>query len=234
MTVYEFKDLQLGRFIERPNRYLSKVEVDGRIETVHVHDPGRLKELLYEGNEVLVRYCPSPTRKTSWDMIAAKKEDEYVLVHSGIHRYISTAILENPELNPFGPMSDLKAEVKVGQSRIDYYGVIIGEAPIWIEVKGCSLSIDGTAMFPDAPTVRGARHLEELISLKQQGKRAGVLILVLSEATQFSPKWDTDPVFADIFYKALEVGVEIHPVRVSLLPSGEMRYLGEIPILERG
>lgn len=235
MTLLKIEDLVKGKFIARPNRYIAQVEIEGIVETVHVHDPGRLKELLYEDNEVLVKYVPSNTRKTSWDMIAAKKDAEFVLIHSGYHRYIADAILNNPKYNPFGEFKDLKAEVKYGKSRIDFKGdVFIPEKDeteaLWVEVKGCSLSENQIAMFPDAPTVRGTRHLEELIEIKDHGTRAGVLLLVLIDANLFVPKRDTDPKFYDTFYRAITHGVEIHPVKVLLSTNGELKFYGRVPI----
>ncbi|GAB6107135.1 DNA/RNA nuclease SfsA [Fusibacter bizertensis] len=235
MTLIKIDDLVKGKFIARPNRYIAEVEIDGKVETVHVHDPGRLKELLYEDNEVLVKYVPSETRKTSWDMIAAKKEESFVLIHSGYHRHIAEAILNNPKLNPFGEFKDLKPEVKYGKSRIDFKGNIFKEdktetEALWVEVKGCSLSEDGVAKFPDAPTLRGTRHLEELIEIREYGTRSGVLILILSEANLFVPKKDTDPKFYDTFYKAIANGVEIHPIKVLLSINGELKYHGRVPI----
>ena len=232
-VLYQIEGLVCARFISRPNRYLAEVELDGERVTVHVHDPGRLKELLYPDNDCLIKYAAGPQRKTSWDMIAAKKGEEYVLVHSGYHRYLAENLLKSPKHNPFGEFVQIKPEVKYGNSRIDFHAQVAatGES-IWVEVKGCSLSEDGIAKFPDAPTVRGTRHLEELIEIKEKGERSGVLILVLSEADIFEPKWDTDPKFAKTFYRALQVGVEIKPVKILLNLNGELTYEGLVLIGE--
>lgn len=220
-----------GEFRARPNRYLADVVIQGVEERVHVHDPGRLKELLYPGNQCLVKYAKSDTRKTDWDMIAAAKDGEYVMVHSGYHRYIAEAILRNEALNPFGSFQNIKPEAKYGHSRIDFYATEVEEGrQIWVEVKGCSLSVDGLAQFPDAPTVRGVRHLEELIQIVESGDRAGVLILILSEANLFEPKRDTDPKFYETFYRAKRMGVEMMPVKVRLKEDGFIYYEGIVPI----
>jgi sugar fermentation stimulation protein A len=210
---------------------LAKVSVDGCEELVHVHDPGRLKELLYKGNVCLIRYAAGPKRKTEWDMVAARKGTEYVLVHSGYHRYISEALIQNPEISPFGKIQSLRAEVTNGDSRLDYK--LIGEAgrPIWVEVKGCSLSVAGVAKFPDAPTVRGTRHLRSLMAIKASGERAAALIIVLSEADVFEPNWETDPEFSRTFYEALDSGVEIIPVQVLFnAEKGTFNYIKRLPI----
>ncbi|MDN5352629.1 MAG: sugar fermentation stimulation protein [Clostridiales bacterium] len=225
-----------GIFRARPNRYIAEVEVDGVIQTVHVHDPGRLRELLFPGNPCIIRYAASPTRKTDWDMVAARKEtadgaEEYVLIHSGYHRAIAEAILENPALNPFGLVQSLRAEVPFGHSRIDFLLTTSENTPLWVEVKGCSLSEQGVAKFPDAPTVRGTKHLKTLMDIRENGNRSGVLLLIFSESHYFEPKADTDPLFAQTFYKAQDAGVEVHPVRVCLdKNSGTVFFSGEIAI----
>lgn len=240
MTLLKIEGLVEGVFLDRPNRYLANVLVDDEVVSVHVHDPGRLKELLYPQNSCLVKRVIGNHRKTQWDMIAAQKEGEFVLVHSGYHRYIAEAILKDAALNPFGTFSKIKAEAKYGQSRIDFIAQVEKKQhlqhdsqpyeTIWVEVKGCSLSEEGVAKFPDAPTVRGTRHLEELMHIKASGDRAGVLLLVLSESDWFVPKRDTDPKFYEAFYRAIKNGVEIHPVKVLLKPTGALEYKGSVPI----
>lgn len=234
MNLITIGDLKKGLFVDRPNRYLAEVEVDGAQVKVHVHDPGRLKELLFKGNECLIRYAAGPKRKTEWDMIAAALDGGYVLVHSGYHRYIAEAILENFEVSPFGKLTEIKPEVKFGHSRIDFKLKNKLDEVIWVEVKGCSLAEEGVAKFPDAPTVRGTKHLESLIAIKEGGERASVIILVLGEAEIFEPNGVTDPVFYDTFYKAMNSGVEIYPLRVELDPeSGIIKFVKTLPIKER-
>ncbi len=233
MDLITISDLKKSLFVQRPNRYLADVEVEGVLVKVHVHDPGRLKELLYEGNDCLIRYAAGPKRKTEWDMIAAGGGDGYVLIHSGYHRYIASAILENFEISPFGHLTEIKPEVKFGHSRIDFKLKNAQGEVIWVEVKGCSLSEGGVARFPDAPTVRGTKHLESLISIKEGGERACVFILVLGKAEIFEPNGVTDPLFYDTFYKAMSKGVEMYPLRVELDPgSGVIKYIKTLPIKE--
>lgn len=234
MKLIQMTSLQEGNFVNRPNRYVAEVEIEGVCTMVHVHDPGRLKELLYPGNRCYVKYMPGEQRKTQWDMIAASKGDEAVLIHSGYHRYIAQAILENEVISPFGIIKNLRAEVKHGQSRIDFLAQTEEmDIDLWIEVKGCSLSEAGLALFPDAPTTRGTRHLEELIEIKQSGHRAGVLLLVLSASERFAPNQTTDPKFYKAFYEALRIGVEIYPVQVALnIQTGTIDYIGILPIEE--
>ncbi len=231
MQLYKVEDLKTATFISRPNRYLSIVEMDHDKVEVHVHDPGRLKELLYPGNRCLVKHAPGLKRKTSWDMIAAKKGDEFVLVHSGYHRYLAESLLKSPEISPFGKTQEIRAEVKAGESRLDFRLVDESGEVIWIEVKGCSLSEDGVAKFPDAPTVRGVRHLKTLMDLKGKGERSAALIIVLSDSTIFEPNGATDPLFYKTFYDAINAGVEVYPVRVEFdAHTGAFIYREILPI----
>lgn len=234
-VLYKLRTDQEGTFLERPNRFISRVELDSGEEVVaHVHDSGRLKELLYEGNKVKIRKADNPERKTAWDMISAKAEGEDILINSAFHRYISENLLNNGELSPFGPVDKVQAEVKYGNSRIDYL-LHKGGEKIWVEVKGVSLAEDGIAMFPDSPSERAQKHLVELMELKEKGDRAGVLLLILRRSKEFRPKWETDPRFSELFYKAKEKGIEIYPVQLAfeddeivykhLIPIGENRHL---------
>ncbi len=231
--VYEIKCDQQGIFLERPNRFIAEVKLDnGSLETVHVHDSGRIKELLFEGNRVNIKSASNPNRKTKWDMISALSDDgEEILINSAHHRYISENIIRDPEISPFGEVDSVRAEVKYGNSRIDYLLTKNGEN-IWVEVKGVSLSVDRVAMFPDAPSTRAQRHLKELMEILEKGDRAAVLLLIFRDSEYFRPKWETDPVFSKLFYEARERGVEIYPVQLEL-KDGNINYRGQLPIGEK-
>ncbi len=228
--IYEINCDQKGIFIERPNRFIAQVKLDtGSLETVHVHDSGRIRELLFEGNRVNIKSASNPKRKTKWDMISALSDDgEEILINSAYHRYISENIIRDPEISPFGNIESLKAEVKYGSSRIDYMLTKNGKN-IWVEVKGVSLSVDRVAMFPDAPSTRAQKHLKELMELLEKGERAAVLLLIFRNSDYFRPKWETDPVFSELFYEARERGVEIYPVQLEL-KGGDINYKGLLPI----
>ncbi|NPA75034.1 MAG: DNA/RNA nuclease SfsA [Euryarchaeota archaeon] len=211
-------------FLERKNRFLGVVE--GGIK-VHVHDPGRLEELLYPGNEVLILHTPGKHRKTEWDLIAARAPEDgsWVLVHSGYHRRISERILEK-----MFSEADINPEVRLGESRIDF--MIRGNGDIAVEVKGCTLARNEIALFPDAPTTRGTRHVHELIQFKKAGNEAMLLILIFRNARCFAPNSDTDPKFADAFRAAVNVGVRVAPVRLVYSPPG-VYFVEELPLCER-
>jgi sugar fermentation stimulation protein A len=225
-------------FISRPNRFLGIVDITTpkknrrKNEKVHVHDPGRLKELLYAGNKVLLRRAKGTGRKTKWDLIAAMYDKIWILVHSGFHREIAEWVLGNKKVSPFKNVKEIKPEAKFGKSRLDFLLTKKNKKKVWVEVKGCTLAVDGVALFPDAPTIRGTRHVRHLIEAKKKGDEAAIIILVFrGDAKCFAPYAETDPEFAKTFFGALEVGVEVHPLKFSYKDK-VISYVGEIPVCE--
>jgi sugar fermentation stimulation protein A len=211
IKVYEFPELWEERVKERPNRFVV-VTQSGRV--CHVHDPGRLKELLFPGNRILVRRAVGK-RKTDCQVTAAWGGSDWVVVDSSVHSAIARHFL--PE--------DSSSEVEVGDSRLDF-----AFDDTYVEVKGCSLVRDGVALFPDAPTERGRKHVEELIRLKSEGHNALILILVMRpDAKCFSPNFETDPKFSDAFLRALKAGVEVEVKKFRLL-GREVYYVGDVEI----
>lgn len=213
--LYEIDIDAVGIFIDRPNRFTANFKLDSNeIVTAHVHDSGRLKELLFPGNKVLLRKAKNTeNRKTSWDVIAAISDDnEEILINSSFHRYIAENLLKHVKISPFGDYEKIKPEVKYGKSRLDFL-IEKNNEKIYIETKGVSLSINKVATFPDAPSIRAVKHLNELIEIKKQGHRAAVLLLVLRDSNFFIPKADTDPLFAETFYTAIKNGVEVYPIQ---------------------
>ncbi len=220
-----------GIFLERENRFLSTVEVDGRCIYAHIHDPGRLKELLRPGVRVFLRKVDSPKRKTSFDVLAVERGDGLVFIHSGYHRKISEFILMDPSMSPFGPIGSLRAEVPFGRSRIDFL-IEVGGFSILVEVKGCTLERDGVALFPDAPTIRGKRHVEELGCFVSSGGRASVIFLVfVPSARFFSPNVEEDPGFSQALVSAVNQGLEVFPLRISYKKDGSLYFAGRMPFV---
>ncbi len=199
-----FKGRILGRLLERPNRFLAIVDVGGKEVKAHVHDPGRLKELLFPGNEVAI-IRKRGNRKTKYDLIGARRGEEWAFVHSGYHSEIAHLLISLRLIEDLRGYEVKRREVRVGKSRIDF--LLHPEA--YLEVKGCTLIEGGRALFPDAPTQRGRRHLIELQKLASRGKRTYVLFLVFGSAEKFSPNWKTDPNFSNELLKAEKMGVNI-------------------------
>ncbi len=210
--------------LKRDNRFIATIRIGTSITQAHVHDPGRLEELLYPGNRILIKHATGKHRKTEWDVIAARFENLWVFTNSGYHRRIAEEILKI-----IYPGYTLKPEVKLGHSRIDFFATSNNEK-IAIEVKGCTLARNGVALFPDAPTSRGRRHVEELIRFIKSGGKATLLILVFrSDSLCFLPNGNTDPEFEDVFWKAVDSGVDIIPVILKYDPP-VLSYLGKIPL----
>lgn len=241
-----------GIILSRPNRFLAIVDIpklDLGDVNVHVHDPGRLKELLFPGNKVLLRWAEKEGRKTKWDVIAAwwpgepdtgstEPSGQWVLIHSGYHSAIAEAILTDPELSPFGTLVSHRREVKVGKSRMDFQLTTTGTDEtsndpdqIMVEVKGCSLTEDGIALFPDAPTERGRRHLETLIGLRETMRTAVLILILRKDSGCFRPHGEMDPKFAETFYRAMEEGVEMYPALLEYV-DGEIVFHRFIPVCE--
>ncbi len=218
-----------GIFVRRLNRFLAAVALNGTTTDAHIHDPGRLTELLRPGNRVLLRRATATTRKTKWDILAAGADGGWVFVHSGYHRRIAERILADPVLSPFGEASSVLAEVRHGASRLDFLLLRPGGERLWIEVKGCTLAKGGVALFPDAPTARGRRHVEELARIAASGEGAAVLVLVFrADASCFAPNSETDPKFAKALAAAVEKGVLVVPVRIGY-DGKNLFFLGAMP-----
>ncbi len=221
--------------VERPNRFLAIVNIpsEGLKEVpVHVHDPGRLEDIIYPGNHLLLKRASNPKRKTGWDVIAGLIGEKWVLINSAYHRKVAEWIFSQPEISPLGKIDSLAAEKKLGESRIDFLAGKNGEN-WWIETKGCTLAVNDMALFPDAPTIRGKRHLEELGKAIDNGDRSAVFILIFrEEADCFSPNEQIDPAFYNTFYEVVEKGVEVYPF-VFGFDNGFIRYKKKIPVLKQ-
>ena len=223
-------------FRSRPNRFLGIVDIlspagyrSNGIEA-HIQDPGRLKELLFNGNRVLLKKAESNTRRTGWSLIAAEYDNKWILVNSNYHWAISNWLISNQYVAPFKNIKAITPEVRLGNSRLDYHLETRNGKSIWVEVKGCTLVIDGVALFPDAPTTRGSKHLKELIGARKNGMGAAAIILVLrDDAKCFLPNEKTDPDFTRLFFKAEDAGVVIIPALFSY-KNDIVYYRGNIPV----
>ena len=204
-----------GKFIDRPNRFIAKVDIDGVEETVHVKNTGRCRELLIPGAEVYLEYWGIPSRKTKYDLIAVKKGNKLVNIDSQAPNKVAAEYLQNL----FPDCTLLKPEVTHSRSRFDFY--LETPAEKWfIEVKGVTLEANGLARFPDAPTQRGVKHVEELTACLSYGYRAMVLFVIkMKGATHFQPNDRTHPQFGESLRKAKNAGVVIHAVDCIVTPN---------------
>jgi len=216
---FEF-DLIPARFIERPNRFLARLRIEGEIIEAHVPDPGRLKELLLPEAEVLVRYHPSPSRKTEYTLTLVRKDEVWVSVNSTLPNRFVHRLLEENRLPEFADYPTISPEVSHGNSRFDFR-LENGNGMYWIEVKSVTLVSDHVGLFPDAPTSRGTRHVNHLVELLERGDRAGVLFIVQRpDAEVFAPNWITDPDFSSALKEGHDRGLKITVYTTRVEPAG--------------
>jgi len=208
--------LEKAIFLKRLNKFLGFANLRGSTIKVHIHDPGRLNKLLYEGNEILIKHVMKPHRKTMYDIVAARWNNSHMLVHSGYHGKIAKRIIKSNKLPIEIYVVRYEMRVLYKNNRIDFLVKRDDGKNIWIEVKGCTLIEDGVALFPDAPTRRGLKHVKELVEIVKEGDLGVLLILIFSKAKCFSPNARIDPDFSDAFWKALNYGVKVLPVTFQL------------------
>ena len=207
----KYKNVVVGKFVDRPNRFIAHVEIDGQVETVHVKNTGRCKELLLPGVKVILEVSDNPNRKTKYDLIAVYKKD------FGLINMDSQA--PNKVVKEWLSAQDyslVKPEYTYGKSRIDFYmekespEVAEGLEKYLMEVKGCTLEIDGIGYFPDAPTERGIKHLQELAGAVAKGYKARLAYVIQMEGiTEVRPNITTHPAYGEAIEEALAAGVEI-------------------------
>jgi len=220
-------------FKERPNRFLGIVDifepVVQRNVKIHIHDPGRLPDLLSEGVKVRLKKADNPNRKTGWDLLAVEKKDQWVFTNSAYHRKLMEKLLSNKKIAPIKSIKNIFPEIKVGESRLDFCLELQNNKKVYLETKGCTLALKGRALFPDAPTSRGRKHLLELIQLKQEGQRAALIMLIFrKDALSFGPHYEIDPEFGKILKQAIDKGVELYPIRIEY-KEGRLFYKGTLP-----
>lgn len=210
-------------FLSRPNRFIAKVLLEGQEETVHVKNTGRCKELLIPGTRVWLSESDKAERKTRYDLIAVEKAGQ-LLINMDSQLPNAAAAEWLPQSGLFSPEAKLRREVTWGASRFDLY-VEDGDRKAFLEVKGVTLERDGLALFPDAPTQRGVKHLKELAACIREGYEAYVLFVIqMKEVTAFSPNEATDPAFAAALRQAEEDGVKILAYDCAVTPdSMELR-----------
>lgn len=203
----KYENVKKGIFIDRPNRFIANVEIDGKKEVVHVKNTGRCKELLIEGVTVFVQEFENTTRKTKHDLIAVCKGKELYNIDSQAPNKVFGEWLSKS--NYFGEVDYVKPECKYGDSRFDFYIEAKGRK-IFVEIKGVTLEEDGVLMFPDAPTERGVKHINELCSCVENGYESFVCFIIQTEkAKYFTPNRRTHPEFAEALLKAKSKGVKI-------------------------
>ena len=205
-NLMKYENMVQGIFLQRPNRFIAHVEIDGQIETVHVKNTGRCRELLPEGAQVWCQRSNNPDRKTKYDLICVQKGKRLINMDS---QAPNAAVGEWLRSGGFGYVTDVRPEVQYGNSRFDFSFQKDGK-PCFMEVKGVTLENDGICAFPDAPTLRGVKHLRELTQAAMADYGAYVLFVIQMENVRYlHPNDATDPEFASALRHAAQVGVHI-------------------------
>lgn len=227
-------DYVKGIFKARPNRFIAEVEVDGELEIAHVPNTGRCRELLVDDAVVWLKPSDNPKRKTKFSLHFVENRGALVSLYSQqANSIVYDAILDG-KIKELSGYEIHQREKTIDNSRIDIYLANENEE-CYVEVKGVTLVVGSEARFPDAPTERGAKHLNELIKLKKQGIRCCVFFLIQHPIGKFfRPNWENDPKFSQTLNDAYKAGVEILVYRcdnqlegIELIPESLDFDLGE-------
>ena len=191
-------------FLKRPNRFIAEVDINGHRETVHVKNTGRCKELLVPGCEMWLTAPGTPGRKTKYDLIAVRKNTGLLFnIDSQAPNKVVKEWLSAQNYDTVTP------EYTYGDSRIDFY-MERGEQKYLMEVKGCTLEVDGIGYFPDAPTERGVKHIRELIKAKNAGYHAILAFVIqMDGVTEVRANVSTHPEFGEALDEARQADVEV-------------------------
>ncbi len=225
MDILFFDSLISGEFVSRPNRFLAIVRVDGEERRAHVHDPGRLTEILVPGARVLL--LPRKGAKTDFHLIAVYREGYgWVFQHSGYHSFIAQKLVESRALPEFRDAIAYGKEIKIDNHRIDFV-LSYHTGDVLMEVKGCTLFQDDLALFPDAPTKRGREHVD---ILAEYGDSIILFLVMNHRVRYFAPNVETDPDFYRSFLRAISRGVHVIPATFSF-DGKTLRHVGRIPFV---
>ncbi len=204
-----YKNITKAEFIDRPNRFIAHITVDGHDETVHVKNTGRCKELLIPGCTVYLTTSDNPSRKTRYDLVAVIKDNGLLInIDSQAPNKVVAEYLQKQNYDVIIP------EYTFGDSRIDFYmekNHSRGKVEKYLmEVKGCTLERSGIGYFPDAPTERGVKHIHELIKAKKEGYHAILAFVIQMDGIkEVRANIETHPEFGKAMEEAKAAGVEV-------------------------
>ena len=206
----KYQEIEKAIFTSRPNRFIAHVLVDGEPAVAHVKNTGRCRELLIPGCTVYLSVSDNPDRKTKYDLVAVEKTVGYgQILMINMDSQAPNAVVEEwlPISGLFSDRANIRREMTYGNSRFDFY-IEDGCRKCFLEVKGVTLEADGVAMFPDAPTERGVKHITELIQCMEDGYEAYILFVIqMTGVSVFRPNVATHPAFAEVLRAAQSAGV---------------------------
>ena len=220
----------MGLFVQRLNRFAVLVDLDGEQVVAHLPNSGRMRELLVLGHRALLVQRSGPNRKTGYDMVLVQYQGLWVSVDARMPSALAFEALKQQALTPWCMYSQVKREAVYGDSRLDLE-LREGTRRCLVETKSVNLVCQGRALFPDAPTTRGTRHMRTLMKAVAEGIAAGVLFVIQREdATSLSPYDEADPEFGRALREAAQSGVEVHAVRCRVSPE-EIILVGPVPVV---
>ena len=198
----KYNNIIEGIFIDRPNRFIANVLIDGIKEKVHVKNTGRCREILTSGTKVYLEESNNPNRKTKYSLISAFKDNMLINIDSQVPNPVVYNAIVNNEIPQLSNIDFLKREVTFGNSRFDLY-YEKGKEKGFIEVKGVTLENQGISMFPDAPTERGSKHVYEMIKAVEEGYKGYILFLIqINNIKYFKPHEEMDKEFSNAILSA--------------------------------
>lgn len=203
----QYSNITQGFFLARPNRFIAHVDVEGKTQICHVKNTGRCRELLIPGATVYLEGSRDPKRKTAWDLVAVEKGERLINMDAQAPNRV---FFEWAQAGKFLPeVTLIRPETRWGNSRFDFY-VEAGGGRHFVEVKGVTLEQDGDVLFPDAPTLRGVKHLEELIAAHAEGYECWICFVIqMAGVRRFLPNDRTHPQFGAALRRAAKAGVHL-------------------------
>jgi sugar fermentation stimulation protein A len=203
----KYKDIKRAKFLSRPNRFIAHIEVEGRPEVCHVKNTGRCHELLIPGADIVIQEVKHPQRKTNYGIIAVYKGQRLINIDSQVPNKVFREWLSESLL--FQDINLIKAEYRYGSSRLDFY-MASESRKVLVEVKGVTLEEKGVALFPDAPTERGIKHINHLCQALEEGYESYLFFIIqMKDVLYFTPNHKTHPAFGEALIKARQQGVKI-------------------------
>ena len=224
-----YANMAPGRFLSRPNRFVAHVEIGGNVEVVHVKNTGRCRELLVPGAAVYLEKSTNPNRKTAYDLIAVEKNSKLINMDAQApNRVFAEWAMQ------FDPtVAAVHSEYTFGQSRLDFCLETPGGLHL-VEVKGVTLETDGKALFPDAPTERGVRHIRELQRAAESGLDAALFFVVqIKDIQSIAPNDATHPAFGKALREAAAHGVRVLAYDCDVTPDS-LCIRREVPVILQG
>ena len=228
MSKEHFEQAVTARFLRRVNRFIADIELsDGQIVQAHLANTGRMQELLRPGVAALVRPAKNPARKTAWDLLAVDHGGSWVCLAAAWANDFMREWLSKGRIAGFYDWKQIEWEKKIGNSRFDF-AVTLQSGERWLlEVKSVNYVIDGHALFPDAPTTRGRRHVEELLALREQGWQVGIFFVTMGQpVVDVGFNAENDPEFARVMQRAIAEGAVVRAFSAEILPP-DVYFRGE-------